>query len=158
MMKQGAVERTDFNYKRHGVLNLFAAFNVKDGKVYGKTAERKKAPDFLEFMKDVYSRWGDPSGRTLHLIMDNYGTHTAIVVNEWLAAHPDVQVHFTQTHASWLNQVELWFSILYRRAIQRGDFKSRDDLARKLVLFIERYNVDAKPFAWTYGGKPLKIS
>lgn len=157
MMKQGVAERIDFNYRRHGVLNLFAAFNVKDGKVYGKTAERKKAPDFLEFLKDVYSRWGDPSRRTLHIIMDNYGTHTSHLVTEWINAHPDVQFHFTPSHASWLNQVELWFSILYRRALQRGDFKSKEDLATKLIQFIEEYNKEARPFAWTYKGRPLSI-
>ncbi len=156
-MKQSRPERIDFNYKRHGVLNLFAAFNVKDGKVYGKTAERKKAPDFLEFMKDVYSRWGDPIRRTLHIVMDNYGTHTSHLVTEWSDAHPDVEFHFTPSHASWLNQIELWFSILYRRALQRGDFKSKGDLAAKLVEFIEDYNMEAKPFAWTYKGRPLRI-
>ena len=156
-MQQGRAERIDFNYKRHGVLNLFAAFNVKDGKVYGKTAERKKAPDFLEFLKDVYSRWGNPRRRALHIVMDNYGTHTSHLVTEWIDAHPDVEFHFTPSHGSWLNQIELWFSILYRRALQRGDFASKEDLASKLVEFIEEYNKEAKPFAWTYRGRPLTI-
>ncbi len=157
MMRPGVAERIDFNYRRHGVLNLFAAFNVKDGKVYGRTAERKKAPDFLEFLKDVYSRWGDPSRRTLHIIMDNYGTHTSHLVGEWIDAHPDVEFHFTPSHASWLNQIELWFSILYRKALQRGDFKSKEDLGTKLIQFIEEYNKEARPFAWTYKGRPLTI-
>jgi transposase len=156
-MQPGRPERIDFNYKRHGVLNLFAAFDVGDGRVYGKTAERKKAPDFLEFLKDVYSRWRDPSRRTLHIVMDNYGTHTSHLVKEWIDAHPDVVFHFTPSHASWLNQIELWFSILYRRALQRGDFKSKEDLAAKLIGFIDEYNKQAKPFAWTYKGRPLTI-
>jgi len=156
-VKLGTPERTDFNYRRHGIINLFAALRVHDGKIYGKTTERKKAPDFLAFLNEVYVRWASP-GRQLHLIMDNYGTHTAIIVKEWLSSLQDVQVHFTPTHASWLNQIELWFSIIHRRTIQRGDFKSQDDLARKLILFIEQYNKDAKPFAWTYKGKPLKVS
>lgn len=156
-MTRGAAERPLVVEVYPGVLNLFAAFDVKDGKVYGKTAERKKAPDFLEFLRDVYSRWGDPSRRTLHIVMDNYGTHTSHLVTEWVDAHPDVQSHFTPSHASWLNQIELWFSILYRRALQRGDFKSKEDLAAKLVEFIEDYNKDAKPFAWTYKGRPLTI-
>jgi len=157
-VKNGRPERIDFNYKRHGVLNLFTAFNVHDGRIYGKTSQRKKAPDFLDFLKDVYSRWNDPNkGRTLHIIMDNYGTHTSHLVMEWIGGHSDVQLHFTPIHASWLNQVELWFSILYRQALKRGDFKSKEDLAHKLIEFIEDYNRKAKPFAWTYKGKLLKI-
>ncbi len=152
-------ERIDFNYKRHGVLNLFAAFSVHDGMVYGKTSERKKAPDFLEFLKEVYSGWSAPTtGRTLHIIVDNYGTHTSHLVTEWLDAHPDVVFHFTPSHASWLNQVELWFSILSRQALRRGDFESKEDLARKLIEFIEEHNRRARPFAWTYEGRLLKIA
>jgi len=157
MVKQGRPERIEFHYKRHGVLNLFAAFDVREGKVYGKTAERKKAPDFLEFLKDVYTRWSSPT-RELHIIMDNYGTHTSHLVTEWINAHQDVHLHFTPNHASWLNQIELWFSILYRQALQRGDFKSKEDLAHKLIQFIEDYNHKAKPFAWTYKGRPLTIT
>jgi transposase len=156
--RPGIPERIDFNYKRHGVLNLFAAFSVHDGEVFGKVSERKKkAPDFLEFLKDVYSRWGAPA-RTLHIIVDNYGTHTSHLVTDWLAAHPDVVFHFTPSHGSWLNQVELWFSILSRQALKRGDFQSKDDLAGKLVEFIKEYNERAKPFAWTYEGRPLMIA
>ena len=70
------IEKIDFNYVRHGVLNLFAAFKVDDGKVFGKTSEKRKAPDFLEFLKDVYSRWSLPT-REPHIILDNYGTHTS---------------------------------------------------------------------------------
>ena len=147
-MRPGLTERIDFfNYKRHGVINLFAAFSVKDGKVYGKTAELKKAPDILEFLKDVYSEWGDPSRRTLHLIMDNYWTHTGHLVSVWLAAHQDVIFRFTPSLGSWLNQVELWFSFLHRRALRRGDSKSKEDLASKLVRFIDQYNKGAEPFA-----------
>ena len=156
-LKQGKPERIEFNYKRHGILNLFAAFNVHSGKVYGKTSQKKKAPDFLEFIKEVYSKWGEPRRRTLHIVMDNYGTHTSHLVTEWLEEHPDMRIHLTPTHASWLNQIELWFSILYRQALKRGDFRSQEDLTHKLVLFIEDYNRKAKPFAWTYEGKPLTI-
>jgi putative transposase len=155
-MKQARPQRVDFYYKRHGVLNLFAAFSVKDGLVYGKPSEKKKAPDFLEFLKDVYSRWNSPT-RELHIILDNYGTHTSHLVTEWIIAHHDVKFHYTPTHASWLNQIELWFSILYRQALKRGDFNSKKDLEHKLIQFIEEYNRRAKPFAWTYKGKPLMI-
>ena len=107
----------------------------------------------------VYSRWSSPTtGRALHIIVDNYGTHTSRLVTEWLDSHPDVVFHFTPSHASWLNQVELWFSILSRQALQRGDFDSKEDLARKLIEFIEEHNRRARPFAWTYAGRLLKIA
>jgi putative transposase len=156
-LMRNAIRKIDFHYKRHGVLNLFAAFSVNDGKVYGKTSDKRKSPDFLEFLKDVHSRWSSPT-RELHIIVDNYGTHTSHLVTEWIKAHPEIKLHFTPTHASWLNQIELWFSILYRQALQRGDFKSKDDLAHKLVEFIEDYNRRARPFAWTYKARPLTIS
>jgi transposase len=76
-------------------------------------------------------------------------------VRAWLEAHPRWHFHFTPTHASWLNQIELWFSILSRRLLRRGIFKSKDDLKAQLLAFIVRYNPLAKPFAWTYQGKPL---
>ncbi|HZW54944.1 MAG TPA: IS630 family transposase [Nitrososphaerales archaeon] len=155
-MEQARVQRMDFHYKRHGVLNLFGAFSVKDGFVYGKPSEKKKAPDFLDFLEDVYSRWSSPT-RELHIIMDNYGTHTSHLVTEWISNHTRVKFHYTPTHASWLNQIELWFSILHRQVLQRGDFKSKEDLGHKLVQFVEDYNQRAKPFAWTYKGRPLMI-
>ena len=139
------------------MLNLFAAFSVHDGKVYGKTSERKKASDFLDFLKDIHSRWSS-STRTLHIIVNNYGTHTSHLVKEWMDAHQDVVSHFTPSHASWLNQVELWFSILSRQVLQRGDFESREDLAEKPIAFIEDCNERARPFAWTYEGRLLKIA
>lgn len=153
----GVSRRIDFNYRRHGVLNLFAAFSVYDGEVFGKVSERKKASDFLEFLKGVYSRWGAPK-RTLHIIVDSYGTHTSQLVTDWMAEHPDVVFHFTPSHGSWLNQVELWFSILSRQVLRSGDFRSKEDLAGKLLAFIEDYNKKARPFAWTYEGRPLKIA
>ncbi len=78
-------------------------------------------------------------------------------LTEWIIAHPDVKFHFRPTHASWLNQIELWFSILYRQSLKRGDFKSKEDLEHKIIQFIEDYNRRARPFAWTYKGKPLMI-
>ena len=87
--------------------------------------------------------------------MDNYAAHKHPKVRQWLAANPRVVVDFTPTHASWLNQIELWFSILSRRLLRRGTFTSQHDLRTQLLSFIERYNPTAKPFAWTYQGKPL---
>jgi transposase len=89
--------------------------------------------------------------------VDNLATHKHENVRKWMARHRRVHLHFTPTHASWLNQIELWFSILGRRLLKRGIFKSTEDLARQLIGFIEDYNKTAKPFAWTYAGKPLCI-
>ncbi len=76
-------------------------------------------------------------------------------VGEFVAAHPHVHLHFTPTHASWLNQVELFFSILERRLLRHGEFGSVEELARRIIAFIEDYNRRAKPFRWTYDGRPL---
>ena len=92
----------------------------------------------------------------MHAILDNLQVHKTPEVTQWLDAHPRWTFHFTPTHASWLNQIELFFSILTRRLLRRGIFTSKADLRAQLLAFIERYNPTAKPFAWTYEGKPLK--
>ncbi len=96
-----------------------------------------------------------PPGLGLHCIVDNLSTHTTGHVPAFLAQHPRVHLHFTPTHASWLNQVELFFSILERRLLRHGEFASVDELASRIVAFIEDYNRRAEPFRWTYDGRPL---
>jgi transposase len=91
----------------------------------------------------------------VHAILDNLQVDKTAEVVAWLDAHPRWHFHFTPTHASWLNQIELFFSILSRRLLRRGTFKSKDDLRTQLLGFIDRYNPTAKPFAWTYQSKPL---
>ena len=107
-------------------------------------------------MKNVYKKWGRNKKIKLHIVIDNFSTHDVEKVQIWLKKHKNVIFHFTPTHASWLNQIELWFSILQRQLIKRGDFKNIKDLDRKIINFIEKYNKKAKPFAWCYG-EPLKI-
>ena len=91
----------------------------------------------------------------MHAILDNLQVHKTPEVVAWLEAHPRWHFHFTPTHASWLNQIELWFSILSRRVLKRGIFTSTEELKAQLLAFIERSNPTARPFAWTYHGKPL---
>ena len=90
--------------------------------------------------------------------MDNFSAHKTHEVTRWAEEHSSVHFHYTPTHASWLNQIELWFSILSRQLLSKQDFESVPDLTRQLLAFIEEYDKNAKPFAWTYKGEPLKIN
>jgi len=155
-MRQGHVEKRAFEYKRHGVLALYAALNVHEGEVFGKTEKRHTHTEFLSFVKDVFRKWGGK--KELHFVVDNFSAHKHKDVMKWLKTHKKVHLHFTPTHASWLNQIELWFSILARQLLSKKDFKSLNDLTKQILEFIEEYNKNAKPFAWTYKGQPLKIN
>ena len=155
-MEKGKVEIYDHQYKRNGTIDLFAAFRANDGKVIGSIEKHHTSEEFLRFIKTVYKKWGRNKKRKLHIIIDNFSTHEVDEVQAWLKSHKNVQFHFTPTHASWLNQVELWFSILKRQLLKRGDFESEKDLGKKILKYIEGYNERAKPFAWCYG-EPLKI-
>jgi len=99
-----------------------------------------------------------PAERALHVIADNLSAHKTPAVREFLAAHPRISLHHTPTHASWLNQVELFFSILTRGLLRHGEFDSIDDLGAKILAFIADYNQRAKPFRWTYDGRPLQVA
>lgn len=155
-MAIGRVERREFGYKRRGVLALYAALKVHEGKIFGKTEKRHTHVEFLSFVKQIYKKWGRK--KELHFVVDNFSAHKTDEVKEWLESHKKVHFHFTPTHASWLNQIELWFSILTRQLLSKKDFKSVKDLTKQVLKFIEEYNKNSKPFAWTYSGKPLKIS
>jgi len=155
-MKKGHPEIYDHQYKRNGTMDLFAAIRIHDGKVIGSVEKKHTAIEFLKFIKVVYNKWGRSKKRKLHIIIDNFSTHEVEEVQAWLKKHKNVIFHFTPTHASWLNQIELWFSILKRQLLQRGNFKDAKDLEIKILKFIEKYNEKAKPFAWCYG-EPLKI-
>jgi transposase len=94
----------------------------------------------------------------VHLVLDNGSSHIARDTRWWFLDHPRFHPHYTPTHASWLNQVELFFSILARRLLKRGEFGSVEDLVAKVMAFIADYNRTARPFRWTYDGRPLKAS
>jgi transposase len=152
-MLPGKPARREFEYKRHGVQALLAALLVHTGEVIGNVYDRNTRVEFLDFLDLLESQI--PAGKTVHAILDNLQVHKTPEVTQWLDNHPRWTFHFTPTHASWLNQIELFFSILTRRLLRRGVFISQADLRDQLLAFIDRYNPTAKPFAWTYQGKPL---
>ncbi|KXK28332.1 MAG: putative transposase [Candidatus Brocadia sinica] len=133
-------------YKRHGILNLFAALNVATGTIHAQTTELKRRVEFLAFMDQLLLDLPDSDKKEIHVILDNYCIHKR---NEkWLAVHPNVKFHFTPTSASWLNQVEIWFGILSRKALKNAGFKSIEQLRSAIEAFIEAYQPNAKPFVW----------
>jgi transposase len=132
-------------YKRHGTSTLFAALNVATGQVLGGHFKRKRRVEFLAFMDRLVAAH---PGKELHVILDNLSTHR--VENErWRKAHPFVHFHFTPTHASWLNQIEVWFSILSTKALRGASFRSVKQLIEQIDAFIAAYNEDAAPFEWS---------
>ena len=149
----GVPARREFEYQRHGTAVLFAGLDVHEGTVAGWVADSTRSENFVEFLTDLVAQ--TPTGLDLHCIVDNLKTHSTDLVAEFLVEHPHVHLHFTPTHASWLNQVELFFSILERRLLRRGEFDSVDHLAERVIAFIRDYNRKAAPFRWTYDGRPL---
>jgi transposase len=145
-MQPGHAEQRTHDYVRHGTTTLFAALEIATGKVTGVCKNRHRHQEFLAFLKHVARAY--PDGE-LHLVMDNYGTHKHPSVRAWLAANPRIHVHFTPTSGSWLNLVEVWFSIIERQAIHRGSFPSVRDLMIKIRAFINGWNDRCHPFIWT---------
>jgi transposase len=132
-------------YKRHGTSTLFAALETATGQVIAGHYQRRRRPDFLDFMNRVISAQGD---REIHVIMDNLSTHKPRR-DMWLARHKNVHFHYIPTHASWLNQIEVWFSLLARYALKGASFTSSSALREAIDRFIAAYNPTAHPFAWT---------
>lgn len=146
-IRPGRAERREFEYARHGTVSLMAAMNVTAGTVHPKIIARNDSATFIAFCGEL-GKTVEP-GKKIHLIIDNGSSHTSKETKAWLAAHPRFTVTYTPTHASWLNMIEIFFSILTRRMLRRGDFPSRQDLADKILTFIDTYNRTAKPFRWT---------
>jgi len=154
----GRQARHEFEYKRHGTRCLFACFNIRTGAVVGRCTLRRTRTDFFSFMDLVAYHYRQ---RRVHVVLDNLNTHTdtsrGAFMTEWTRTHGNRFVfHYTPTHGSWLNQVELWFSILSRQVLRHGDFHTPNALVRTIEAFITRWNRDhARPFRWTYEGRPL---
>jgi len=144
----GRVERHGFEYYRHGTLSLYAALNTRTGAVMGSTAARHTSQEFVAFLADLVA--SQPRRREIHIIADNFSAHKTKLVQQFLDAHPKVQLHYTPTYSSWLNQVELWFAKIERDVIARGVFTSVTDLKRKLMKYIRRYNETSRPIKWKY--------
>lgn len=134
------------NYKRHGTTTLFAALEVTTGLIRAGHYNRRRRREFLDFMNEIVSQY--PPNQQLHVILDNLNTHKP-KHDQWLARHKNVHFHFTPTHASWLNQVEVWFSILTRRVLRNGSFTSPRQVREAINRFLTVYNQDAAPFEWT---------
>src|SRR3954469_11366640 len=153
-MQEGRIERRSHDYYRHGTSTLFAALDIATGQVTAALKPRHRHQEFLAFLKQIERAYrhvideaGDPV--ELPLVMDNYAAHKHKNVREWLARHPRFVVHFTPTHASWMNLVEVWFGIVERQAIRRGIFKSVRDLNAKIRAFIDGWNDRSHAFVWT---------
>ncbi|WP_234800637.1 IS630 family transposase [Luteitalea pratensis] len=139
-----------------GRLSPNAALNTDTGEVIGKTAERLTSAESIAFLSTVVA--SRPAGREIHIIADNPSAHKTKQVAAFLEAHPSVQIHFTPTYSSWLNQVELWFSKIARDLLARGILTSTTDLARKIRRYTDRYNRVAKPVRRTYFATPRGAS
>jgi transposase len=145
-LRPGLPERQTHDYERHGTTTLFAALDVAAGKIIGQCQPRHRHQEFLRFLEKVDAEMHPAV--TVHLILDNYGTHKHPEVKKWFAGHPRYQVHFTPTSASWLNQIERWFAEITRKRIRRGTFRSVRDLERAIREYIRANNKAPQPFQW----------
>jgi transposase len=132
-------------YQRHGTTNLFAGLEAATGQVQVRHNTRRRRREFLQFMNELIAQY--PPDAEIHVILDNLSTHKP-KHDRWLKRHPNVQFHFTPTHASWLNQVETWFSILWRQSLRGASFQSPRQVRQAIDAFIAAYNEHAAPFEW----------
>jgi transposase len=152
-MRPGIPERQTHDYERYGTTTLFAALNILDGTVIGQCQPRHRHQEFVKFLEKIDRNV--PRRQEVHLILDNYGTHTHADVKEWLGTHPRYHLHFTPTSSSWLNLVERFFAEITDRRIRRGTFRSVQELVQAIAAYIRQRNKAPKPFIWT--AKPAGI-
>jgi transposase len=146
-MRPGQPARRSHDYVRHGTTSLFAALDIATGKVIGKCFARHRACEFRKFLDDIET--AVPRGLDVHLVMDNYATHKAPLIRNWLAKRPRWYVHLTPTSSSWLNQVERFFALITEKKIRRGIYRSVQALRADIMDFISHHNAKPKPFKWT---------
>lgn len=155
-MRVGQLERRTHDYKRHGVTSLFAALDIATGNVLGKCYRRHRSVEFLDFLKKIDA--AVPADLDVHLVLDNYGTHKTALIRRWLQKRTRYHLHFTPTHASWLNQVERWFALLTQRQIKRSSHTSVQELEAAIQEFITAHNQQPKPFRWTKSADKILAS
>ncbi len=146
-MRPGQVERRTHDYVRHGTTSLFAALDVKSGKIIGRCHRRHRALEFRKFLDTIEA--SVPLRLDVHLILDNYSTHKTPMIQRWLVRHPRFHLHFTPTGASWINLVERWFALLTEKQIRRGVHRSTSELEAAIMEYIRVTNKSPKPFVWT---------
>ncbi|MBM3746140.1 MAG: IS630 family transposase [Acidobacteria bacterium] len=140
-------------YVRHGTQTLIAALEIATGKVVAHIRNRRTSVNFLRFMNDVVGAYPD---RELHVVADNLNIHKNEAARRWLGRHPRVRFHYTPTHASWVNLVECFFSILSKQALAHSVQRSKRDLKALLQRFLANYNATCSPFTWTKGPAQLQ--
>ena len=155
-LRPGQVERRTPDYTRHGTTSLFAALDVRTGKVIGKCHRRHRSVEFRKFLDVIDATV--PRELDVHLIVDNYGTHKMALIRNGLAKRPRFHIHFTPTHASWLNQVERWFALLTERQIKRGAHRSVQELEKAIREFLDAHNESATPFTWSKSADEILAS
>jgi transposase len=155
-MRPGQPARRSHDYKRHGTTSLFAALDIATGAVIGKCYARHRAREFRKFLDEIET--AVPDGLDVHLVMDNYATHKTPLIRSWLAKRPRWHVHLTPTSASWLNQVERFFSLITERKIRRGIYRSVVALRADIMSFIQAHNAAPKPFRWTKSADAILAS
>jgi transposase len=146
-MKRGRLGTMTHDYKRHGTTTLFAALNVLDGTVIGKNMQRHRHQEFIRFLNTIETKV--PTGKAVHVILDNYAAHKHPKVRQWLDRHERFTFHFTPTSCSWLNAVEGFFAKLSKCRLKRGVFHSVVDLQAAINRFVAEHNQKPKPFTWT---------
>jgi transposase len=145
-LKKGRCGTMTHDDKRHGTTTLFAALEVLQGRVIGQCYERHRHQEFVKFLRRLDQEF--PRTTPLHLVMDNYGTHTPPTVQAWLKRHPRFRPHFVPTSSSWLNLIERWFAELTSKRVRRGFFESVEDLQDAITEFLAVWNEKPRPFVW----------
>ena len=183
-MTVGKLQSIEFEYERHGTQTLLGGFNVATGVIQGLVQETRTELDFVDLIKHLIAQ--NPDASVYHFVADQLNTHKSEGLVQCVASfcgdaqdlgikgksgilkarqtreddlcqgHRRIVFHYTPKHASWMNQIEIWFGILMRKVIKRGNFLSKDDLKTKILAFMDYFNETmAQPFKWTYTGKVL---
>src|SRR3954471_4472799 len=145
-IKPGRAARMTHDYKRNGTTSLYAALEIATGEVTGACYPRHRHQEFLAFLNRLIRAYPRVA---LHVVLDNSSTHSTPEIKRWLARHKRVHFHFTPTSASWMNMVEIWFSILTSQQVRRGVYHDVSELIAAIEYFIAGYNQRAQPFIWT---------